>query len=121
MPLKDPVKKAEYQKEYWKKWYNKNKNEFKKQVAQANKKQRKEINEWIQEYKSHCKCLLCPESESICLDFHHYNGEDKKFTISRHGQYMNNISVILELEKCFCLCSNCHRKVTIGKIKILEE
>lgn len=29
-------------------------------------------------------CIVCGESEPVCIDFHHINPEEKEFTIGKH-------------------------------------
>jgi hypothetical protein len=107
MPYKNP----EDQRKYWNKWYQKNKTKFKKQVVELKKKHRQNVSSWIQEYKQHCSCLFCGETEPVCLDFHHLSGTEKEFNISWNNQHVNILDVLKELEKCVVLCSNCHRKI----------
>lgn len=58
-------------------------------------------------------CKLCPENEPVCLEFHHLDPTKKDIGIANY--MATNISKILqEIEKCVCLCSNCHKKVHAG-------
>lgn len=66
-------------------------------------------------YKSQ-GCLLCEENCSDCMDFHHVNA-DKDANISEILQYGKR-KVLAEISKCVILCSNCHRKVHAGIIKL---
>ena len=65
----------------------------------------------FEELKTTSHCLCCDESDNDCLDFHHINPNEKDFCISRlfTGHY-SLIRIKKELQKCICLCSNCHRK-----------
>lgn len=75
----------------------------------------------FKEYKKGLSCLLCGENEEACLDFHHKDPTTKKFVIGHQLNYGRE-KVRLEIEKCICLCSNCHRKVHkygIEKVKRL--
>lgn len=60
------------------------------------------------------KCLLCSEKVLPALDFHHINPQDKLKNISEF--YCWSEELVEELDKCACLCSNCHRKVTAGLV-----
>ena len=42
----------------------------------------KEQGEWLLSLKT--KCLICGETESVCLDFHHIDPNEKEFTIGKH-------------------------------------
>jgi predicted HNH restriction endonuclease len=62
-------------------------------------------------------CIICGESEPVCIDFHHINPIDKEFTIGKHrGKSRESLSK--EISKCVCLCANCHRKVHAGLIDL---
>jgi len=82
-----------------------------------NNKKRKENSTWYVEYKKDKQCLFCGESEPICLDFHHLDGNDKDIEVSnmKYSTYSLN-KIKNEIEKCVILCSNCHRKVHSGLI-----
>lgn len=76
--------------------------------------------------KNNLKCPLCQESNSECLDFHHIDN-NKHETLKRKGglvsfiqRYPNKI-IINELNKCVCICANCHRKIHSGKIVLSDE
>lgn len=60
-------------------------------------------------------CQLCGESDISCLDFHHINPSDKKFSIT-DGRNYGIREVLDEISKCAILCSNCHRKLHHKKI-----
>jgi len=73
------------------------------------------VREWINSLKT--PCIVCGEKEVICIDFHHINPEDKKFTIGRSLGIARN-KLLEEIKKCVCVCSNCHRKIHAGLINI---
>lgn len=56
------------------------------------------------------KCEICGYDKNIAaLEFHHLNPEEKDFTISdTHHSWE---STQKELDKCICLCANCHREL----------
>lgn len=62
-------------------------------------------------------CKLCGEREAACLDMHHVR--DKEFTIglSVHTT-ISAAKFKAELDKCVCLCANCHRKVHAGLVEL---
>ena len=64
----------------------------------------------ILEYRLNHPCA-CGETDPICLDFHHRDGEVKKFGISRiKNKYVGQAALLAEIAKCDVLCANCHRK-----------
>lgn len=71
----------------------------------------KSIKLWYVEYMKDKKCNLCEEDNIAALDFDHIN--NKSFTISTalSGGYSIK-KILLEIQKCTILCSNCHRKKT---------
>ena len=82
--------------------------------AQQTRRQQR-VKDWLYEMKT--PCIVCGESEPVCIDFHHKNPEEKEFTISKH-QSRSKEWLTKEISKCVCLCSNCHRKVHAGLIKL---
>ena len=71
----------------------------------------KEKRQTIDDIKQSFKCAKCGYSEyPIALDFHHLDPEQKDTTVAR--MISNNYTlerVYNEIEKCVCLCANCHR------------
>lgn len=56
------------------------------------------------------KCEICGYDKNIAaLEFHHLNPETKSFTISATQHSWENTKK--ELDKCICLCANCHREL----------
>lgn len=83
-------------------------------TAQALRRQQKQ-GEWLNSQKS--ACIICGESEPVCIDFHHINPEEKEFTISKHRNRSKEW-LSIEITKCVCLCANCHRKVHAGLLNL---
>lgn len=55
------------------------------------------------------KCgILCTYSNYPIFDFHHIDPNEKSFNWS-HMQQISWVKRKAELDKCACLCSNCHR------------
>ena len=97
---------AKYHREY----YHRKPEEWKKRKYALQVKRRIKNQAEIDNYKAAMGCSVCSESGSICLDFHHEDG-DKEFVISdavRGGWSTKRI--FSEIEKCVVLCANCHRK-----------
>ena len=56
------------------------------------------------------KCEICGYNKNIAaLEFHHLNPEEKDFTISSTHHSWEDTQK--ELDKCICLCANCHREL----------
>ncbi len=57
------------------------------------------------------KCARCGYNRNLsALDFHHLEPEKKEFNWNRASKQPWPI-VIKELEKCICLCKNCHAEI----------
>ena len=66
------------------------------------------------EYKGG-KCELCGYDKcQEALQFHHINPEEKEFGIAKKGITYVWETLKLELDKCICLCANCHAEVHAG-------
>ena len=65
----------------------------------------------IQNLKSQYKCAKCGDNRGYVLDFHHIDPSQKDVEVSR--MISNNYrldKVYNEIQKCICLCANCHRE-----------
>jgi predicted HNH restriction endonuclease len=61
--------------------------------------------------KSNSQCAKCGESRGYVLDYHHINPEEKDVSVARMTSNKYRLdNVFAEIEKCICLCSNCHRE-----------
>jgi transcription elongation factor Elf1 len=115
MPYANKQTMLEYQRRWNKKYYKENTDAEKKRIFGR----RKEIAEWLTEYKSHLECIKCGERTTVCLDFHHIDQSTKDRSVAlsiRWGWGKERIKK--EIQKCIVLCSNCHRKLHAGLIKI---
>ena len=106
MPLKDKEKRREYHKEYMRKWYENNKAKHISYVRSREKK----VLVWLKEYKSSLKCEKCGENHPACLEFHHINPSEKRFSLGRAKNFLTINTLQKEIAKCRLLCANCHRK-----------
>ena len=61
----------------------------------------------LHKYKT--KCCICGETEYCCLELHHI--KNKEYNISQAVKYLKTDLFIKELDKCVCICSNCHKKL----------
>ena len=70
------------------------------------------------EYKGG-KCLICGYNRcNEALEFHHIDSHKKDFGISKDGYTRSWEKVKLELDKCICVCANCHREIHSGLIDL---
>lgn len=106
----------ECHRKYSKAHYNLNKTYY-IEKAKAGRKITYQVNsENVTEYKKSKGCKYCPESDPVCLDFHHVDEKDKEFTISNKISHLSWDSLLTEIKKCEVVCSNCHRKLHAGRV-----
>lgn len=80
-------------------------------MVEAVQKRRLKIKEMAIEYKGG-KCELCGyEKCKGALEFHHLDSSRKDFSIGESGHSRSWKRVKLELDKCICVCANCHREI----------
>lgn len=112
-----PEKHAKYMRDRYK-----NDPEFRKRAIQHTQKSKKrydvEKKQLVLDFKSK-GCIKCKEKEVCCLVAHHLDPKKKKFGLGM-SYYQSLDDIKLELEKCVCLCSNCHMKFHAGIITSLE-
>lgn len=97
---------------YWRQWYdnNKHREDYKAKDRATKKRIRKERSEWFQNLKRTLKCDRCDNDDYRVLDLHHLDPNVKTLEVSNLVGQGNSKKVILaEIEKCVCLCANCHR------------
>lgn len=67
-------------------------------------------------------CITCGYMSYIgALEFHHLQPGGKDFGLSASGLTRSWEKILIEIEKCVLLCSNCHRETHAGLIKFDEE
>lgn len=93
--------------------------EYRASVQRKDMNRRYRIKELIANTKKD-GCLLCPEKEPCCLSFHHKNSAQMTFRISEATRY-GMAALLTELQKCVCLCENCHRKIHAGILSLPAE
>ena len=72
---------------------------------------------WFREYKTGLKCEACNENRPDALEFHHAVPGTKTATVSTLVHRDAPISRIQEeIDKCMCLCANCHKCVHAGHV-----
>ena len=94
-----------------------NPEKYKKRDREKKAKLYIERRAFIDKYKK-SGCIICGESELVCLDFHHVNQEDKSFEIGNYFHIKPIKVVEEEIKKCVILCANCHRKVHAGLVNL---
>lgn len=88
--------------------YNNNKSSYKAQ----SEKYRKELNAWYEELKQSLKCVVCGETKYWRLSFHHTDPSTKEYDVSQMVvARKSRESIISEIEKCICVCHNCHSDI----------
>lgn len=103
---------AEERRAYWRQWYENNKHraDYKAADKATKKRIRKERVEWWKEYRKKFSCQSCGNNDFRVLDLHHVDRKTKETEVSNLVQRGRSIeSILKEIEKCICLCSNCHR------------
>jgi hypothetical protein len=77
------------------------------------KDNRNQTKEWLNDLRK--PCIVCNESRSHLIDFHHLDPSKKDINVSKYSSSggakfeTKKIKLIEEINKCVCLCSNCHR------------
>ena len=97
--------------EYMRWWRRERQTEEAREAERERVRARKKVvREWYREYKASLKCTECGECRPECLDFHHENVKEKKFSVAGMQSKGFTIERIKEeIEKCIVLCCNCHR------------
>jgi hypothetical protein len=83
--------------------------EFRKQEIRD---RQKAIRDVVQKYKIEHGCFMCGYKRSPrALTFHHI-GDDKKHDVARMCAQGRSLKAIFEeIEKCHCVCMNCHMEI----------
>ena len=98
----------------WKRYYQKNKEYHANRSREYYLKRLMEWYEWLEEIGKN-RCEMCGfDDHPKAIDFHHVEPKDKsfgigKFTNGRMCNDQNKKIVKQEIDKCICLCANCHR------------
>lgn len=104
-----------------KKYYQEHTEKHRTEIRQRRNRKRREMRSLINGIKAKYGCRACEEKDFVCLDFHHLCADVKDFTVAQAIAFEWKLEkLIAEINKCVCLCANCHRKVHAGKLKIDE-
>ena len=68
------------------------------------------LREPFLEYKKTLSCIMCGETNSNRLHFHHRDPSTKLFNIGNRGHYPMDV-IMAEVAKCDVLCGTCHNLV----------
>jgi len=81
----------------------------------ANKRKHRAANKaLVDAFKAQgCMAPGCKEKAPCCMVAHHLDPASKSFELARHS-HRSLEKIQMELEKCVCLCMNCHAKVHAG-------
>ena len=73
------------------------------------KERRTRNSQYVKE--KYTPCVDCGFYHPACMDFHHLDPTTKVDSVARMIGTGRALKVIQEeIDKCVCLCSNCHRK-----------
>jgi len=87
-------------------------------IIKAVTKRRKKLREKAIEYKGG-KCYFCGYNKFVgAMEFHHLDDQKKDFGLSMKGLTRSWIKTKNEIDKCILVCSNCHRELHGGILKI---
>jgi hypothetical protein len=100
MPAKNP-------KEYAIKHYQQNKGKY----AESSRSSRLAKKIWYSELMEDKFCQDCGETDTIVLEWHHLNPSKKDMSIADMFTRRGKKTILEEIEKCVCLCANCHRRL----------
>jgi hypothetical protein len=104
MPYKERAEQLKAQKDH----YQKNKAIYR----ERGRARKKAMQDWLWDLKCQRTCERCPENDAACLDFHHKDPKTKLFEIATAiSNRVSKEKILAEIEKCRCICSNCHRKL----------
>lgn len=104
------------QQEANKAWSSKN---WDKKIAQQ-RERRTDLRLKFSLYKEERGCVICNETDAVCLEFHHLDPTEKEIDPSDMAtQGWSWDRMMSEVAKCVILCSNCHRKVHADKICLI--
>jgi len=89
---------------------------FKEYYSQKNQNSTKKGLEFIQSCKN--ECFFCSSTEN--LDFLHKNPLNKKYIISQMTR-MSPKTIQKEIDKCWCVCKTCKKKISSRLMDPLPE
>lgn len=76
------------------------------------RKQRAKRRLWYADFMKDKKCEICGLDDPICLEWHHIDPSTKVEKVARLLESSSIPKILEEINKCQCVCANCHRKIT---------
>ena len=74
------------------------------------KVRRRELRQWLVDYKKTLRCVRCGFSDYRALEFHHPGKEYKDANVADMVRSVLSREMIMrEISKCIVLCANCHQ------------
>ncbi len=64
---------------------------------------------WFENIKKQYHCIICKTKDFRVLDFHHRDPSTKLGRIAHMIDRCSKVKILAEIQKCDCLCANCHR------------
>jgi len=103
-----PYKNKRTQQQYQREWAKQERADYNSKTNQR----KRQLQQWFLELKQGYKCVVCSEDYPPCLDFHHENSDDKDVGVGHMASKgFSKARILKEIEKCVCVCANCHRKI----------
>jgi len=123
MPYKDPTRRRTHHAAYLRERYHNDseyRDKHKARVKSVRDRHRALLQALVAAAKAEAgRCRLCPESEPCCLSFHHIDPKTKRFRVADGPNRQVSPAVLrAEIDKCVCVCENCHRKIHAGLISL---
>ena len=92
-------------------WVAKNPEKAKAGQARRSKRYWAKYTAWYKSLKAERECARCGEDHPACLDFHHRDPSTKVESVAvMVRERYSREKILAEIEKCDCICANCHRK-----------
>jgi hypothetical protein len=112
MPRKDSEARREYHREYMRNWYAQNKQLQISRVRADRARRRRELAEFIDEFKRR-PCADCGgDFPPYLMDFDHVNGDKLDDVCGMRMRTVSRETIAAEIAKCEVVCANCHRART---------
>lgn len=89
----------------------------KEERIDARRNRQQHHRDTIKKMKAKSGCIICDEQNPTVLDYHHKDPSTKLFEIGV-GNSSNSPRLLEEINKCVCICSNHHRMLHAGEIKL---